>query len=120
MPRPRGAIAASGLLAAVLVLAGCGGSTDYNTDMGALASAVEKASHGHVVRLKCAGTIPYERQKKLKEQIHAKRDEYRYYCKGETAGEPGAPRHVTKVIRVSSNGKSWHESTKEEHEDEEL
>ena len=120
MPGPRGAIAASALLAAVLTLAACGGSTNYNTDMGALASAVEKASHGHVVRVKCAGTIPYERQKKLKERIHAKNHEYRYYCKGETAGEPGAPREVTKVIRVSPNGKSWHENTKKEKEAEQL
>ena len=116
MAGPRGAIAASGLLAAVLALAGCGGSTDYNTDMSGLASAVEGASHGHVVRVKCAGTIPYERQKKLKERIHAKSGEYRYYCKGETAGEPGAPKQVTKVVRVTPNGKIWHESTKESGE----
>ncbi|HTY97991.1 MAG TPA: hypothetical protein VMB91_13185 [Solirubrobacteraceae bacterium] len=115
MPGLRGTIATSGLLAgAVLLLAACGGSTDYNTDLTALASAVEKASHGHVVQVKCAGTIPYERQKKFKESIHAKSTEYRYYCKGQIAGEAGAPKQVTKVIRVTSDGKHWHESTSED------
>jgi len=115
MPGPRGAIAAGGLLAAVLTLAACGGSTNYNTDLGALASAVEKAADGHLVGVKCAGTIPYERQKKLKERLHT-RGEYRYYCKGETAGVRGAPAPATKVIRVSANGKNWHENTKEDKE----
>jgi len=116
MPRARRAIGACGatLVAIALLLSACG-TTNYNTDLGSLSSAVETASKGHLVHVKCAGVIPYERQKKLKEKIHSTA-EYRYYCRGETAGVAGAPKSVTKVIRVSADGKHWHENTKESAE----
>jgi len=115
MPPARSATAAGGLVAVLLLLASCG-STNYNTDLGALASAVERASHGHVVRLTCAGEIPYQLQKKVKERIHSKSHEYRYYCKGETTGATGPPQQVTKVIRVTPNGERWLENKAEEAE----
>ena len=116
MPGPRRAIAAGGALGALLVLlAACGTTTTtYNSDLGALASAVEGASKGQLVRVKCAGTIPYERQKKFKEKEGSTAD-YRYYCKGETTGS-GARKAVTKVIRVSLDGKHWHENKTEDAE----
>ena len=114
MPGPRRAIEAGGALAAVLLVAACG-STNYNTDLAALAGAVEHASHGSVTRVTCAGVVPYERQKQIKARSHYK-GEYRYLCHGETTG-PGAPNAVTKVIRVSVDGKHWHENTEEEAEE---
>ena len=111
MPGPRRAIAAGGALGALLVLLAACGSTNYNSDLGALASAVEGTSKGQLVHVKCAGTIPYGRQKKFKEKEGSTAD-YRYYCKGETAGS-GAPKSVTKVIRVSLDGKHWHENKTE-------
>ena len=114
MPGPRRAIAAGGALGALLVLLAACGSTNYNSDLGALASAVEGASKGQLVHVKCAGTIPYERQKKFKEKERSTAD-YRYYCKGETAGS-GARKSVTRVIRVSRDGKQWHENKAEDAE----
>jgi len=115
MPGPRRAIGAGGALGAILVLLAACGTTNYNRDMGALAGAVEGASKGHFLRVRCAGVIPYERQKKFKQKIHSTA-EYRYYCKGETAGLSGSPKALTKVIRVSSDGKHWHENTAEDTE----
>ena len=115
MPGPRRTIGAGGALGAVLVLLAACGTTNYNSDMGALAGAVEGAAKGHFVHVKCAGVIPYERQRKFKEKIHSKA-EYRYYCRGQTAGLPGSPKPLTKVIRVSFDGKHWHENTAEDAE----
>jgi hypothetical protein len=114
MPGPRRAIVAGGALAAVLLVTACG-STNYNTDLAALAGAVEHASHGSLTRLTCAGVVPYQRQKQIKARSHYK-GEYRYFCHGETTG-PGAPKAVTKVIRVSLDGKHWREDTTEEAEE---
>ncbi len=115
MPGPRSAIVAGGALGAVLPLLAACGATNYNTDLGALAGAVEHASGGHLVRVVCAGTVPYERQKQIKASSHFK-GEYRYTCRGETSGS-GAPRAVAKIIRVSLDGKHWREDTKQEAEE---
>ncbi len=115
MPDPRRSIGARVALGAVLVLLSACGTTNYNSDLGALAGAVEHASNGHFVRVKCVGTISYARQKKFKEKIHSKA-EYRYYCKGETAALSASPKALMKVIRVSLDGKHWHEDTAEETE----
>lgn len=115
MPGPQRSIGAGIALGAMLVLLSACGTTNYNSDLGALAGAVEHASNGHFVRVKCVGTISYGRQKKFKEQIHSKA-EYRYYCKGETAAPAGSPKALTKVIRVALDGKHWHEDTAEETE----
>jgi hypothetical protein len=107
MPAARRVFAAGAAVAVTpLLLAACGGSNNYNTDMSSLARAVEHASHGRLVRVTCAGVVPYERQKQIKARSHIK-SEYRYHCHGETTG-PGAPQAVNKVIRVSLNGKHWH------------
>jgi hypothetical protein len=109
--------AATTLAVAALLLSGCGSTrTNYNTDLKSLASAVEKANHGHFMYVTCAGELSYQRQKKLKEQLHVKKPEYRYYCKGETTTPGGTPKIVAKVIRVSPNGKLWHENTQEDAE----
>ncbi len=102
---------------AALLLSGCGSSTtNYNTDLGSLASAVEKANHGHFAYARCSGEVSYEKQKKVKQELHTENPEYRYYCKGETTGAGGTPKIVTKVIRVSPNGKRWHENMREDVE----
>ena len=115
MPDPRRSIRAGVALGAMLVLLSACGTTNYNSDLAGLAGAVEHASKGHFVRVKCAGTIPYERQRKFKEEIHSKA-EYRYYCKGETAALAGSPKALTKVIRVALDGRHWHEDTAEDAE----
>ena len=115
MPASRRAIGAGGAIAAILVLLAACGTTNYNSDLGALGGAVESASKGHFVNVKCAGLIPYARQKKVKERIHSTA-EYRYYCRGETAGLPGSPAPVTKVIRVTTDGHHWHENSVEDAE----
>jgi len=111
-PARRGSAAVAALAAVPLLLAACGATTDYNTDMSALAGAVEHASQGRLVRVTCAGEVPYERQKQIKARIH-RNTEYRYFCHGETTGA-GAPQAVTKVIRVSPDGEHWREDTLEE------
>jgi hypothetical protein len=95
-------------------LAACG-STNYNTELGALASAVQGAEHGHLVHVKCVGEIPYQRQKELKARLH-RNTYYRYRCTGETSGHPGSV-SVTRIIRVSPNGKVWYADKKEEQEE---
>jgi hypothetical protein len=109
--------AATTLTVTALLLCSCGSTTtNYNTDLGSLAKAVEMANPGHFVYARCAGEVSYEQQKRLKAQIHVKKPEYRYYCKGETTGPGGTPKIVTKVIRVSPNGELWHENTEEDAE----
>ncbi len=115
MPGLGRAIGAGAVLGAVLLLLSACGTTNYNSDLGALAGAVEHASKGHFVRVKCAGVIPYEHQKKLKQRLHSKA-EYRYFCTGETAAPAGSPKAPTKVIRVSLDGRRWHDDKAEDAE----
>lgn len=115
-PRPTITVATTVAVTALL-LCSCGSTTiDYNTDLGALANAVEKADHGDFVYARCSGEVSYEQQKKLKQRLHIKNPEYRYYCKGETTGPGGTSQIVTKVIRVTPNGELWHENTQEDTE----
>ena len=115
MPGPRRTIGAGAALAAILVLVSACGTTNYNTELGALAGAVEHSAKGHFVNVKCAGVIPYEHQQQLKKRLHSKA-EYRYFCKGETAALPGSAKALTKVIRVSLDGRHWHDDKAEDAE----
>ena len=116
MPGPRRTIGAGGALGAVLVLLAACGTTNYNSDMGALAGAVEGASKGHFAHVKCAGRDPLRTpaQVQRKDPLQGRIPLLLQGRNGRAC--PALRNRLTKVIRVSFDGKHWHENTAEDAE----